>query len=431
MHVARHITNRRTGFTLIELLVVVLIIAILAGLSWAVLGRTGSAARVAATRSTLQQLDSIIAERIEAFRRHDFRNQAATFKVAYDAAGNTDAAGRTPAIVTRQAAERMIRKDRFRAAFPSRFEDLFGLDGVDGDVAGSSGSFSRDWTGSPTPHLTDADFADIGAGDDAPLTSVILQLLAGTRPPLASRNLSNAQTYFDPEQHDPVTESSELLYLALTRGAMFGASLDSLDGIDADRFQDEDKDGLIEILDDWDNPIRFYNYPTALMRADTDLSVFDPGAANVLVDDLPQGTPDPLDIPDWTNTDDYTSPLKQDPDDPFGELAFYFSSYSLDGTNAWLGFGQTDPTDFLTEQGIFGGPNRYHISNTWHSPLLVSCGPNEELGLGEPTAPDASRFAFADLTDGAGGSTPNGVIDTSEIEHLGDNITNHQQAGGN
>lgn len=381
---------------MIELLVVLLIISILAGLSYALLGRTGTSARIAATRTTLQQLDSLINERMEAFRRHDFRNQAAFLKYGYDAAGNT------PSVVPFQAAERMVRKDRFRAAFPSRYEDLFGLDGVDGDAAGN---FDR------TDGLAASDFSDFGLGDDAPLATLIAGLVTTGQ--------------YNPAADDPATESIELLYLALTRGPTYGSPLDSLDGIDADRLMDTDGDGLIEILDDWGNPIRFYNWPTALMRAGAGFDTFDPGAANALVSDRPPGTVD------WTDVVDYTNALKQDPDDPFGELSVYFATYDLDfgsGANPMAGFGQTDPMDTTTEQALNDitstGINTFHFSNTWHRPLLVSMGPNEELGLGEPNAPNASRFAFADLN-------ADGVIDTNEIEALGDNITNRQQAGGN
>lgn len=405
MRVARPIAEKsHAGFTLIELLVVLLVIAILAGLSFAVLGRTGTTARISATRTTLQQLDSLISERLEAFRRHDFRNQANLLKLAYDAAGNT------PSVVPFQAAERMVRKNAYRATFPSRFEDLFGFDGMDGDAAGS---FSRD---AGTRQVTLSDFANYGdpGSDDAPLAALIRNLIDNPQPGVGS--------FFNPDVHDPDTESSELLYLALTRGTTYGAPLDSLDGIDADRLQDTDEDGLIEILDDWGNPIRFYNWPTSLMRAGADGEVFDRSAAAALVFDAPAVPPVPNgNAMFWTETTDYTHPLKQDPDDPFGELPIFFSSYDLDfgsGASTMMPFGQTDPADITTDAQF------YHGNNIWHAPLLVSAGPNAELGLGEPNSTGFDRLAIADLN-------ADGVIDSDEIDALGDNITNRQQAGGN
>lgn len=387
---------RRTGFTLIELLVVVLIIGILAGLSYLALGRTGATARVSSTRSTLQQIDSLLSERIEAFRRHDFRNQATLMMIQYNAAPSN---GLT---LTRQAAERMIRKDRFRAAFPSRFEDLFGLDGVDGDIEGSNSNFARDWAWGPlpgTPHVEDEDFDYFGLGDDAPLALVIRQLRDSGQ--------------FNPEFHDPETESAELLYLVFTRGTAFGVPHGSIDNIDADHMLDTDGDGLTEFVDDWEQPIRFYNWPTGLMRIGAAGDVFDRTAADILLDDAPPGTA--ADV-DWTDTV-YTHALEQDPDDPYGVLSPYFDvlapGYMVDrGSGEILMAGFNDP-DY---------ERNFHTPDTWHLPLLVSAGPNGELGLGEPNAADQSRLASPDA-DG------DGVIDANTIQALGDNVTNRQQAG--
>ncbi len=58
----------REAFSLVEMLIVISIIAILASLSFVMLGRSGEAAREASTKAALKILNASIRERLEAYQ---------------------------------------------------------------------------------------------------------------------------------------------------------------------------------------------------------------------------------------------------------------------------------------------------------------------------------------------------------------------------
>jgi len=70
---------------------------------------------------------------------------------------------------------------------------------------------------------------------------------------------SESRNWFYPAGHDPLTESSECLYLILNHpdlGTPLGAEVDA-------RFvADKDDDGLLEFVDGFGNPLRYYRWPT-------------------------------------------------------------------------------------------------------------------------------------------------------------------------
>lgn len=224
------------GFTMLELLIVIGILGFITATLIVVLGNTGTEARIESTRTTIRILDSLIQERIEAFNDLDLKSQASLLKAQYDAAGNS-----SPSTLPRNLAEILVKKHRFRSAFPQRVRDLQGFDGPSGDAA-----------------------------DDSPLD------VSGI------------------DFSDPAATSSELMYAALTNGAAFGLPNAILDEINPRHIGDSDDDGAMEFLDDWGNPLHFYIWPTRLFRQDG--STLNLTAANVLIDGLPAASTDPTNL---------------------------------------------------------------------------------------------------------------------------------------
>jgi len=358
----RHLQHRRRGFTLIELLVVIGIIGLLASMALVAYGRSGESARAASTKALLRILDGALQERLEAFRRAPFDKLADSYPgvAAYN--------GGQPNKLTALECKQVL----YRQLFPQRLQDLYGWDNATG-TAGQN-------------------------RDDAPLLRAIEKKTGKTATQLTSAATS-------------AVSSAELLYLCLTEGESFGVPGLSLDGVNAQLIDDTDGDGLLEFVDGWGNPLRFYRAPTALLRPDG--NVFDPNdmsdptgepitqanydVARNLIRALPPLEPDSGTSLTW---DGYDNVLNSDPLDPLGELRLTGNgSVKLFRTNG----ATTDESNF---------ENRYHSIDTFHAPLIVSVGPDGLLGLGEPEATGVDRLAKV-LT----------VADTY------DNLTNLQRGG--
>jgi len=358
-------SSRRSGFTLIELLVVLAIITILLSISWAVYGTAVESARADATRATIRQLDSALQERHKAFQRVNLKSQAKLFKSRYDNSSPVN----NPAAVSLEVAEIIVRKDRFKAAFPQRLEDLWGFDGV------------------------------ANTSDDAPLWAVWK-----AKTGFSARNATAPDPF----------ESSELLYLALTNGGSFGAPTLTLDKLRAQHVRDANGNGLNEIYDEWGFPLRFYNWPTRLVRPGGETSAGPPidladitvanfrAAALPLMPTLPKITSDlSYDFNTFVNHQ-----LNIDPQDPTGALlAAQNATTPGIGRNPFT-LGSVTNQRALTEEF-------YGTFDTYSLPLIVSAGPDGQLGLTEP--------ALAGTGGQARLAEPTGSRD-----FLYDNITNAQ-----
>ena len=121
-------------------------------------------------------------------------------------------------------------------------------------------------------------------------------------------------------------DSAEALYELITNGESFGSAADDVGNFTAGEVDDTDGDGKMEFVDGWEQPLRWYPWPTQLMK--------NAGARRQLTSNLPND-------------------LTKDPDDPLGALT------SLD-------------------------PANFHDISTYHTPLIVSAGADGELGLYEP-----------------------------------------------
>lgn len=396
----------RRGFTMIEMLVVLAIVVILFSLAFRVLSASMENARTEATRATIRHLDSALQDRLEDFERINFKPLATRFKAIYD--------GYNPgADLPMEVAILMVKKDRFRGSFPQREEDMYGFDGTLGGGI---------------------------TGDEAPLLMSMWNPSSSAWKPDSWAAKNSAVT----GELAEAAESSELLYVALKNGSIFGPPHPGLDRIPSRHIGDTDNDGNLEFLDDWGHPLRFYNWSTRLFRpggpgpnpgepgASIDQMMFRSTVGVLAPDVIPAQSSDPMVPTGPLLPTDFSHPLNQDPDDVTGALSAVL----------------TTPPKYLATVFNNGTPYPgmkfdeafYHIPDTFSIPLIVSAGPDGRLGMFEPTGFDPRngtttstlRLARPFAED----INSNGVLDSGEdlngdgvIESpdaLYDDITNRQ-----
>jgi prepilin-type N-terminal cleavage/methylation domain-containing protein len=392
------------GFTLLELLIAISVIAILMGLSFSLLNGLLNQSREEATTATIRKVSALFENRYQAFNRAFTGNRKDNAVASTRALlANNQIFGVRPEVV-----DILAKKALFRNEFPQRMNDL---------IVGTGDANNN----------TFLDGDDNGDG----LADAVAAAFTGI-------TWSN---------HDPRTESSELLYYFLFHSRSFGAADTNADRFTTQEIADTDGDGLPELIDSWGEPLRFYRWPTRLMDPDapvvfqpdrddwdetTDVPVYtDVNDDGILDDNLPaDGIPDPVGqrtvspdartiaatlikglppesskLPGGTLPRD---PMLTDPDDPVGRL--YSELERLNGLNG-------TPT-FANE---FNEAN-YHTPDTYHIPLIVSAGADEELGLFEPT----------DVTNrGNLAAYDSSTSFQTMRDRISDNITNrNRRAGG-
>lgn len=188
--------------------------------------------------------------------------------------------------------------------------------------------------------------------------------------------------FTDRSKHDINTESSELLYYALTSGRVFGIPTTDVAEFRTTEAKDTDGDGLLEFVDAWERPLRFYRWPTRLIKPDG-TSIDRTQGATVLISGLPGVPASGID------------PLSLDQDDPTLRLL-------------------SPPVSIMNE-------TNYHTSQTWHNFLIVSAGPdggrmggnNDSFGLYAPT--DTANYGHLARPTATG------------YDALTDNITNRNR----
>jgi len=384
----------RRAFTLVELMIVIGIIACLMSLTFSVMYGLTTQAESEATAATIRKIDGVLQQRIDAFNR--------AFKGARaDAAANIvrlKLAQQNIHGVRDEVIEILAKKRSFRFEFPQRMAERY---------------IEEHATTSPkVPGMADSVFIAIAA----PYARD--QLIAeGTPNPTDAQVLGRVTSNW--AKHDNATESAELLYFALTAAASYGVG-----AVDNDRFNerevaDTDEDGLPEFIDAWGQPLRFYRWPTRLIDMNpptpfqpdltdpadpTDLRAIgglERETAGLLIRGL---SPPPLTLPNGALPRDL---LLTDPDDPVGRL--YSELERLNGTNGKPVFAKE-----------FNETN-YHTPDTWHTPLVISAGADEELGLLEPTDDSGGNFGnLAQLKSSVG----------SVRDSFTDNITNRNRSAG-
>ena len=400
------------GFTLLELLIVVVLIAFLTSLSVTVMYGITDQANEEATNATIRKINGLLEKRLEGFSKAIGRN--GDFKDRYvNATRNLLQQDKIygPLMANRQngesddaVVEALARKVAMRHLFPQRHEDLllldFGADGVTSE--------------------TDFD----SSGNIEPIASRVFDTNGNRisdkveRTATDSSLLPTADAWVNDE-----TVSAELLYFFLVHSDSLGASDAATDQFTTAEIADTDQDGLLEFVDAWGNPLRFYRWPTRMIDVDapspfapvlsdvsdpTDVAPVGPRiisanerlVANILFKGLP---PEPTGLPNGGLPRDL---LFVDPDDPIGVL--YRALEEYDGANG---------TAFAVE---FNETN-YHTPDTFHAPLIVSAGADELLGLYEPSdTAKLGNLAAYDLT----------VSPDEMLERISDNLTNRNRRSG-
>ena len=466
---ARRAAQRR-AFTLIEILVVLTIIGIMVTMMGAVITNTMKKAREAATISLIQKIEGLLDERIKGFDRmiksRDFQRYIETRKKTLergeDINGNSvldpgeDTNGN--AVLDRgiygvsfDVIEAVTRKDFMRQNFPQRYEDMTPLT-TTGLLANVPTAILTDPT--LVPEDTNVNGV-LNPGEDlngnGKLDGYIHYKHLNPPPPLLPRE----------------TESAALLYFAITRMQIFGVPPVGESEFSTSEVRDTDGDGLLEFIDGWGRPLRFYRWPTRLLKPNGIKGLDNQyGAAGV--DDDGNGTVD--DFPDFgkVGTDDITvprnpanpvsptnpdqraiagllidglssypsvlgqwDPLSEDPDDPYGLITAELKrQFITDGRNfTLLPFGYPE------------GP--FPTLDTYHTPLIVSLGADGDLGLFEPfQGTDSNGDGVLDSDLGILAQPKHGPLGpyditssvtsttTDVISALTDNITNRNRRAG-
>lgn len=447
--------NRRAGFTMVELLssiaIMTLMMTLLIGASYRFIAN----AKEAATATTVMKASGIIDDRVRAFREFNFTDAAFSAAAewnyvnsnsnynnySWNCADNTFTL--TGDTVNANLAEILLRKTRFKRAFPQAFAEM------------------------------DAGMRDryFGAG-------VVL-------PPASA-------TY------NSKYESGIVLYALLMKGETFGAPTPGDDTFtSAEVLNSVQTGGLPCLVDAWGEPLRFYRWPTRLIRCGeqdfdgngtyddynqngvqdpagwvdvgvnkvtfspamrpypsynsptpasllmaSSLAPFDrrvtttyskgydlgPGVAGIDDDGL-NGLDDPGEI-GWPGTDD-PERLNTDPDDPTFRLAGWLFDTNLSQAQQQLRRSVFVNNQVIAGQSltnVTGNPQQYgfHDFYTFHTPLVVSAGPDKNLGLYEPW--DLTNFGYL----AAPTLPPSGTsFYVGTMQYLYDDITNlNQRAGG-
>jgi len=375
-----HISQSRRAFTLLELLMVIAIISILMSMSVVVMLGFKDSAEEEATSATVQKLARLVEQRIEAFDRafRGVREQSALTAMRSLLVDPNKDGNRSDGVfgVYDSAVKILAKKSLFRFEFPQSFSDRLAL--------GDSSTL--------VPGLPDSMYIAIVA----PTVRTDLGLPTTTSL-TAPAIVSEATTRF--AKHQKNTESAECLYFQLFASGNYGAT-----AVDGDRFtereiQDTDGDGLPEFIDAWGNPLRFYRWPTRMIDVDPPVpfqpvlsNPSDPTDVIVTVDTNSDGIPDttigqrrispderavanimmrglppaPSLLPNGALPRDL---LLTDPDDPIGIL--YSEMERLNGTSG------------NALSGIYNEAN-FHTPDTFHAPIVVSAGIDQQLGLYEP-----------------------------------------------
>lgn len=235
---------------------------------------------------------------------------------------------------------------------------------------------------------------------------------------------------YDTSKHVSETESAEMLYYFLTTLPGYGIDAPDGDNFTNNEIADTDSDGLKEIVDGWGQPLRYYRWPTRLVRPGTTSSLVtsyqtidtkstsDPAheweygipvqptyGSGATLAVLFTGYPDLASATRGSGTsieEEHTDPLTKDPDDGLGAVHSYFIDISRRSQASQLA------SDFERD---------YHTPDTYHMPLILSVGPDRRNGLYEPNNVNSRGYL----------AQP----DLSNLVDLLDNVTNRNvRAGG-
>jgi prepilin-type N-terminal cleavage/methylation domain-containing protein len=407
----------RSAFSLIEMLVVIGIMAFLTAAIVAVIPRVQNSAKIAATRATITKVDKLLNDRLDGFKRwiqtQDTKAGTSAIPSYVDQQSLTFAAN-SPLL-----AKIIGIKSRFRENFAQSLAEL-PLPGWQGNTAYAVGALVRVQPSSSS-NLTFRCTATTG--------SALSGASAPSWPSTPGQTVVDSNLTWQLVPINPLTDNAACLYLVCTRAAIFDTEPPEASDFRPSEATDTDGDGLLEFVDAWAHPLRYYRWPTRLIRVSTV-----PTAAQT----ISTGPPPSYGLqvnPTWTLSDGsnvanvsaralipslnvagFPTPsltmlaeqqtlvvkdLAKDPDDPYGLIQTALT--------------QTNPTPPFT---VAAFEQSFHTPDTYSVPLLVSMGPDETLGLYEPN--DGVNYGYL--------AQPHVTATTSaEFNAVFDNITNQQQ----
>jgi prepilin-type N-terminal cleavage/methylation domain-containing protein len=283
----------RSGFTLIELMVVMAIIAVLVTFAVGTAFHTIKLSREKATSGLLTKINGLLQARIDGIARKDLEGPVFQGRIV----ANLAVAGGNARL-----AEVYARKQIAKLRLPQTWEEVH-----------------------DAKLITDAEYT----------------------------NLQNEMTAATSGTGSLIAESSEVLYFILTGSNAIGYVDQGVD-FTSQEVANTGCTSRPEFVDAWGNPLRFYRWPTRLLRPN--------GVAN--------GMPDPgfpmafdeqttrLLMPTLPAGGTTTRALRTDPDDP---------TFQLDSIPMPMQF-----------------EDSYSTISTYSVPLVVSAGADEILGIEEP-----------------------------------------------
>lgn len=388
--------SRRRAFTLVEILVVITIIAVLTAIvTVASVGFIGTA-REAATATTIRKVDEAILERVSAVNRwhqrpisrlqHDWQFRGWDFEWANAGLDVFASVG------DKQAAQLVLsRKGMLRELLPVFQPARPALGDASQDALVGRGELV-------TAYWFWARFDTSSNG-----------ALSATERAAMYDWVTDSDTTKPGKQG--IDRPGETFYYALLNAPVFGGSRVAEDDFRPSELIDPDGDGFMELADGWGRELRFYRWPTRLVNNYAAPASFDPTDPTTWVwgADTARKTLMP-------NAPAALVDLKVDPDDRAGYL------------------GTPRPLQYGGQLYMVPAVAFFHDPGTWHAPLVISAGPDGNLGLFEPNVFEgaASPAGVPPALTGmpiarAGLAFPI----TGQDEFLYDNITNHLgRAGG-
>ena len=326
---------KSSGFTLVELLIVIAIIALLMSIFGVATMSMIGTARVNATSATIVKIQGLIQQRIDAIGdRRPDQTIVTSNGLPTRFPGNP------------KAVETLARKIMFRQAFPQTWSE------VHSDLI-TSLPFGSPAIPSPSP---------------------------ATTPGRQAR------------------ESAEVLHFILTRANVLGYPPVGDDVFSTSEVRDTDSNNWPEFIDGWGEPLRFYRWPTRLVRGGAwAAGAFTPTAtARLLIPPLPTTAAE----------------LSRDSHDKFGLLKVGNPGGVLSAANASF-FEQGN----APMMNAFANLGRFNTPDTFSLPLIISGGPDKATGLHEPSDTSVNAGYW-------------GAVNSAAINNTFDDISNYNTRSG-
>lgn len=178
-----------------------------------------------------------------------------------------------------------------------------------------------------------------------------------------------------PSTTTAAAESAEVLLFLLTRANVLGYPPEGVDVFSSAELRDTDSNGKMELIDAWGNPLRFYRWPTRLVRGGAwAAGGFTPSStARAMMPSLPTTTAD----------------LIHDSDDKYRFLKVLTPPAPQTPQNRVNGLLVAEAAMFEQGTAVMGSRflnlGAFHTPETYTVPLVISAGPDMVTGLYEPS----------------------------------------------